>query len=83
MGLIAGEAIGLCVAPHEGQNFGLGLHRAQVAQRGGFAVSMVVDFDVVEGVDTHLSFVGQNPIAHRGGFVAAEERFHRGHACPG
>ena len=60
-----------------GQNFGFGLHRTQVAQRGGFAVSVVEDFDVFEDVGPQLGLIGKDVIAHCGGFVTAIKRFHR------
>ena len=43
-----------------------------------FAVSVVEDFGVVEDVGAHLVFVGEDVVTHCGGFVATEERLHRG-----
>ena len=64
--------------PLGGQNLRFGLHGAQVAQRGVFAVSVVEYFGVFEDVSTQLDLIGKDVIAHCGGFVTAIKRFHRG-----
>lgn len=79
MGLVVGEVI----APMGGVEILPLIAWDSGAQRGVFTVSVVEDFDVVEEVDAHLVFVVQDLIAHRGGFVATEERFHRGPAGAG
>lgn len=66
----------MCIAPFGGQKFCLRLHRAEVAQGDVFAVAVVEDFDVVEDGGADLGLVGEDVVAHGGGFVAAKERFH-------
>ena len=63
--------MGNCLAPHGGQKFRLGLERTEVAEPGMFSEAVVEDFDIVEDVGAQRSFIGENMVAHRGGFVAA------------
>lgn len=65
MGLVSGGANRFLPAPHGGQKFCLSLHRAQVAQGGVFAVSIVEDFNVIENIGAHLGFVGKDVLTHR------------------
>jgi hypothetical protein len=66
----------LVACPPGGQIFRLGLQGAEVAQGGVFSEAVVEDFDVVEDIGPQLGLIGEDMVAHGGGFVATVKRLH-------